>query len=331
MAMLPGAVPAHAQDARATPVEAVTVEPEPLTVTIEAAAGLTANESVVISPEIDGRIAEIAFSEGDPVKKDDLLFRLKDDLLRAQWEEAKASLKLAEQNFERATALLQKRAGTERALDEAQAQLLINEARVAVARERLDETRIHAPFGGYVGFRSVSVGDYVSKGDELVEVVSVDPMKVTFDIPERYLRDVALGQTVTVTLDALPGESFTGKVTAMSPRVTAAGRSLRLRAEVANENARLKPGLFARVAVTLAERDTALLVPESAIVPRGSERFVYTVAEGKAHFVKVVPGVRRAGRVEIREGLEPGDVVVTAGQLKLRDGAPVTVLDKGES
>lgn len=322
--ILPGSV--SAQQGRAVPVEASVVAAAPLDVVVTAAAALAANESVMIRPQIDGRIVRIGFSEGERVEAGSVLFLLDDGLLEAQRMEAEAALDLARQNAERAMMLFTQGAGTERVRDEAQAQVKTAKARLAMARERLAHTRITAPFSGLIGFRNVSIGAYVKSGDDLVELVSIDPMKVSFDVPERYLSAVSVGQTVEVVVDALSGESFAGTLTAISPRVTSAGRSLRLRARVGNEDGRLRPGLFARANLRIAERDRALMVPESAIVPQGRKRLVYKIVDGKAVMAEVTLGIRRAGKVEVTAGLEDGDIVVSAGQLKLRDGVPVTVV-----
>jgi membrane fusion protein (multidrug efflux system) len=170
------------------------------------------------------------------------------------------------------------------------------------------------------------VGAYAKAGEDLAELVAIDLMKVSFDVPERYLSAISEGQKVEVIVDALASEAFAGKLVTISPRVTAAGRSLRLRASVDNSSGRLRPGLFARANLEIAERAEALLVPESAIVPQAEKRLVFKVTDGKAVMTEVELGLRRAGKVEVTKGLASGDIVVSAGQLKLRDGAAVTIV-----
>ncbi|WP_170984170.1 efflux RND transporter periplasmic adaptor subunit [Rhodoligotrophos defluvii] len=324
--MMAAALSPPAARAEAVPVDAAPVTRQPLSETLPAAGALAPNEAVVIRPQIDGRIAAIHFEEGHRVEQGALLFSLDDVLYKAQLDEAKANFALAKQNSDRATQLLTSRAGTERARDEALAQLRVAEARVAIAEKNLSETRIYAPFAGEVGLRTVSVGAYVSRGDDLVELIQTDPLKVTFQLPERVLRHLGLGQPVDVAVDALPGDRFAGKVTVIAPQVTSAGRSLQLRAEIPNREGRLKPGLFARVSVTVSQRQDALFVPETALVPKGSDQFVYRIVEGLARETKVAIGVRQAGLVEVMRGLQPSDVVVTAGQMKLRDGDAVEIV-----
>jgi membrane fusion protein (multidrug efflux system) len=173
--------------------------------------------------------------------------------------------------------------------------------------------------------RSVSVGDYVKEGADLVNLEAIDPLKVDFRVPETYLGQVQVGQSLQITLDAMPGKTYAGKVTAVNPLIDAAGRSIIIRAQVGNQDTTLRPGMFARVVlITRAERD-AIVVPEEALVPQGTEKFVYRVNDGKVTQVKVETGQRRDGKVEIVKGVNKDDIIVTAGQLKLRDGMSVRV------
>jgi membrane fusion protein (multidrug efflux system) len=181
-----------------------------------------------------------------------------------------------------------------------------------------------------VGIRSVSPGDFVKDGEAMINLEDIATLKVDFRLPELYLDRVRPGQAVELASDAFPGEIFAATVEAIDPLVDAQGRALRLRASLANPDMRLRPGVFARVRLVLAERADAVVVPEAALVPApGDTRFVYRVAGGKAQRVEVKTGARRDAMVEIVDGLEAGAVVVTAGQLKLRDGAPVKLAANG--
>ena len=146
-------------------------------------------------------------------------------------------------------------------------------------------------------------------------------------MPEKFLPAIRVGQTIRIKVDAFPGESFEGKVYAIDPRLDVSGRSLLVRALVPNNDQRLRPGLFARVTVLLQLKEDALSVPEQAIVPQGDSQFVFKIIGGKVQLTKVVTGTRREGRVEIVGGVSLGVQVVTAGQLKIRDGTPVSVVD----
>ncbi len=288
---------------------------------IEAVGTLTANEEVLLRPEIDGLITEIAFREGQTVAAGDVLFRLDDTLLAAELMTAEADLALFEQNHRRALQLHSRGAGTERSRDEAVADLARGQANLALAKARLAKTVIKAPFEGVVGLREVSIGDYVQEGEPLVRLEQVNPMKVDFRVPELFLAELTPDQPLSLTVDALPGLAFDGKVIALDSQVDVNGRALVLRAQVPNDIGYLKPGLFARVDVILETRDDAILIEESALVPSGRSLFVYKAIDGKAVRQLVETGLYRGGKVEILKGLEAGELVVTAGQVKLREGS----------
>ncbi len=199
----------------------------------------------------------------------------------------------------------------------------VDQAVLELAKARLDKSMISAPFDGVVGLRKVSVGDFVNVGDDIVNLEQIDPLKTDFRVAEVYLGAVRPGQRIELRVDAFPGETFTGEVYAIDPLIDESGRSIVLRARLPNPDNRLRPGLFVRVALVLNERNGAIQVPEQALVPQGQDQFVFRVVDGKAALTKVVPGLRRDGMVEVVEGLDPNDTVVTAGQIKLRDGAEV--------
>jgi membrane fusion protein (multidrug efflux system) len=278
---------------------------------------------VVIRPEVAGRIAEIRFEEGHRVEQGQILVVLDDSVPRAEVEQVEAALVLSRANHERAIDLLQRGAGTTKARDETLAQLRADEAALELARARLDKTVIRAPFDGVVGLRRVSVGDFVDVGRDIVNLEQIDPLKADFRVAEVYLAAVGPGQQIELSADAFPGESFAGEVYAIDPLIDESGRSIVLRARLPNRDDRLRPGLFVRVTLVLNERDDAIQVPEQALVPQGQDQFVFRVVDGKAALTKVTAGIRRDGMVEITEGLGPEDEVVTAGQLKIRDGAEV--------
>jgi membrane fusion protein (multidrug efflux system) len=319
-----------AADDQAQP-EAVAVEARPVSLgtvsnEVSAVGTLRSNEAVVIRPEIDGRVTEIHFDEGAPVDQGQLLFSFDDQVPRAELADAEANLALSERNYQRAMELYRRGAGTGRSVDETRASLQSDRAKVDLAKARLDKTRIVAPFAGIVGLRRVSIGDYVSSGDDLVTLASIDPIKVDFRIPERFLSNLHPGQELGVEVDAFPGRTFRGQVFAVDPQIDANGRSIALRAEVPNAERLLRPGLFSRIRLVLDVRDNAITIPEEAIVPQGEQRFVYTVVGEHAVKTRVTLGHRGPGWVEVTSGLKGGDVVVTAGQLRIRDGATVEVV-----
>ena len=324
----PGVPPKGAANAGAMPgivVEAAKVASAPMPQVITAVGSLRSDESVTLRPEVAGRVSAIQFQEGQPIAKGTTMVRLDPAINEAEVEQAKANLWLAKTKYERAIDLQKQGFISSQAKDEAENNLRISEAAIALAQARLAKTVIKAPFAGVVGLRSVSLGDYVKEGQDLVNLESIDPLKVDFRVPEVYLKQVGVGQSLEIGLDALPGRTYDGKVFAINPLVDAGGRAIVIRAQVRNADTALRPGMFARVRlITKNERDT-LVVPEQALVPQGEDQYVFKVADGKAVRIKVETGQRRDARVEITSGLAAGDVVVTAGQLKLRDGAPVTI------
>jgi membrane fusion protein (multidrug efflux system) len=317
---------AAAEDTKpAVPVEAAKVIAAPLSEQVTAVGTLLSNEAVTVSSEIPGRLKEIHFQEGQPVEKGAPLFTLDDSVYRAQLDDAEAKLKLAEQTNKRTSTLFTSKYATAQSADEAASNLAVSTAATELARVQLEKTRIVAPFSGIVGLRHVSVGEYITAGQALVNLEAVDPVKADFRVPEKFLPAIRVGQTIRIKVDAFPKDSFAGKVYAIDPRLDVAGRSLLVRAMVPNQDQRLRPGLFARVTVILQLKEDALTIPEQAIVPQGDSQFVFKIVDGKVHLTKVVIGTRREGRVEILDGLAAGDEVVTAGQLKIREGSAVTV------
>lgn len=303
----------------AGPVKLTTVRRQ-----IEAVGSLRSNESVIVRPEISGRITEILFDEGQQVRKGTPLFRLDAAIARAQVEQAKASLILSRANHERAEDLYRRGAGTQRARDEAVSKLHADDATLSLAQATLDKATLLAPFDGIIGLRKVSVGDYVNPGQDLVNFENLESLKVDFRVPEIYSMQIKVGQTVRVNLDAIPNSAYDGTVYAVDPAYDPNGRAIILRARLPNRDGLLRSGMFARVTLLVEERQQAIVVPETALVPIGGEQFVYRVVDGKAVMTKVKIGQRRRGQVEIMEGLERDAVIVTDGVVKLRNGTPVS-------
>ena len=309
----------------AVAVEAVRVATAPMPQTITAVGSLRSDESITVRPEVAGRISAILFSEGQPVGKGATLVKLDPSVNEADVQQARANLKLAQSKFDRAVDLAKSNFISGQAKDEAENNLRVAEAALQLAEAKLAKTEIKAPFSGIIGLRVVSVGDYVKEGADIVNLESIDPLKVDFRVPEIYLKQVQVGQSLQIALDALPDRSYEGKVYAINPLVDAAGRSIVIRALVHNADTALRPGMFARVRLITREERDALVLPEQALVPQGDEQYVFRVVDGRAVRTRVDVGQRRDGRVEIVKGLTAGDAVVTAGQLKLRDGMQVSV------
>ncbi len=315
-----------AQSAAPVPVEVATAREEPAAVEIRSVGTLQSDESVQIAAELPGRIAEILFDEGQKVASGQLLIRLDDQLAQVELKDAEASLALAQSNFERAAKLVQSGSGTQRAYDEAQSELASARAAVDLIRVRIDKLSLVAPFDGVVGIRRVSLGAYITAGQELVNLEKIDRLKVSFKVPELFLAQIKVGQSIIVDLDALPGQHFNASIYTIDPLLDVNGRALSVRARLPNPDLLLRPGLFARITVQVDESRRVVMVPEEAIVPRNKGHLVFRIVEGHAQQVDVELGARRAGLVEVTQGLNDGDTVVIAGQNRLRDGTAVEVL-----
>jgi membrane fusion protein (multidrug efflux system) len=309
--------------AQAVPVETALVEAVRLPQSITTVGSLRSDESITLRPEVAGRIAAIQFQEGQRVARGATLVRLDAAINDAEVQQARANLTLAKSKFDRAVDLAKSKFISGQARDEAENNLKVAEAALQLVEARLAKTEIKAPFSGIIGLRSVSVGDYVKEGADLVNLEAIDALKVDFRVPEVYMRQVQAGQTLEITLDAYPNKTFEGRVLAVNPLLDAAGRSVVIRAQVKNQDATLRPGMFTRVRIITKEVAEALVVPEEALVPQGNEKFVFKVVDNQAVRVKVEVGQRRAGKAEILSGVALGDIIVTAGQQRLRDGVQV--------
>lgn len=311
------------------PVEAVTLQAESLARGLSTVGTLRADESVVVRPEITGRISRIHFNEGQRVAAGAPLFSLDASVLGADVDEARATLENARRANARVGQLANDQLISRADADKARADLGVSQARAAATSAQLAKTSLRAPFGGVVGLREVSVGEVVSPGQALVNLVRLDPMEVDFSVPESELSRIATGQKVSVSVDAFAGELFDGEVAAIEPVIDANSRSVKLRARINNPGYKLRPGQFARVALgTAQQQGTALLLPEQALMQEGDTRFVYTIVDGKAKRVEIKTGQRVPGKVEVVSGLKAGDQVITAGQTKpmMHDGMGVMVM-----
>jgi membrane fusion protein (multidrug efflux system) len=310
------------------PVKAVAARLAPAVDEASAVGTLRADESVIVRPEIAGRVAEIRFAEGQNVARGALLVRLDQAELAAVVASSRAQLKLEEQRVERAEDLRQKGFISQQALDDQKTTLARAKAKLAEDEARLAKTEIRAAFAGVAGLRQVSEGQYVAAGTDIARLEKLDQLKLDFRVPEAFVGKLRAGQAVKAAVDAYSGHSFSGAIYAIEPAVDEGTRTVQMRARVANPDLRLRPGMFARVQLQLGTRDKAVWIPEQAIVPKGQDSFVFKVTPasngmGKADLVKVRLGIRKPGEVEVAEGLAAGDLVVTDGTLRLFPGAAV--------
>ncbi len=326
--------PATGGPARPPTVEVAKVEVLKLTDDAQAVGSLRSRQGVLVRPEVSGRITQLNFRDGDRVRKGQLLVQLDDQLPLAQVQQAQAEMSIAQANHKRNQELVAQNFISQRSVDESAANLQVAQAKLALAQAQAARLRIVAPFDGITGIRTANVGDYLKDGADIVNIEDIEAIFVDFRLPERFQTKIQRGQRAMLDIDALPGRKFTALVQAIDPLLDANGRSVGVRGCIDNRSLQLRPGMFARVNVVFGERDNARVIPEEAIVPQGGRQTVIKLTDGPdadtkiAQRVEVKVGIRRPGRVEITEGLQPGDVVVTAGHQRIqRDGMAVRVVD----
>lgn len=336
----PGQAPAGGPRAAAggpPSVEVTSVRRMRLQDDAQAVGTLRSRQSVTLKPEVAGRVQRIAFADGAQVRRGQVLVQLDDTLQAAELLQAQAQLSIAQANFNRNQELVAQNFVAQRVLDESRAALQVAQAQVTLAQARQQRMRIAAPFDGTVGLRSINLGQYVQEGQDLVNLEDTSVLTVDFRLPERYQTRIAPGLPVQVQLDALPGRSWEAKVLAVDPLLDANGRSIAVRATMPSDPRKeLRPGMFARVLTVFSVDDTALVVPEEALVPQAGKQYVFVLdeqGEGDARKrvsrrVEVQTGARRGAEVQIIQGLQGNETVVVAGQQRLqRDGTAVKVVD----
>ncbi len=308
----------------AIPVRTATATKQALEEKISLVATLSANEALDVQSRFEGAIAKIDFEEGAAVKQGDPLFDLDTGKLEATLAEAEANLKLMKITRDRADNMLKNQTISQQEYDQATMNYDASRAAVDLARQRMKDAHIVAEFDGMVGARMVSVGQVITPQTVLTHLVDMDPIKVEFRVPERFLRELQVGQAVEFRVAAYPDRTFKGAVYFIDPQVDLTLRTVLVKARSPNGDHLLRPGMFGNLDLITHIRDAAVVVPETAIFMQGDQAMLYQVdAEGKAQLVNVVLGVRQAGNVEVSSGLEGGETVIVEGIQKIRPGAPV--------
>ena len=306
------------------PVITAIVEARDLTSTITTVGSLIAGEAAAIHAEVSGQVLEVLFEEGKPVKKGDTLIKMDSSLIETEYAKAKAALDVAAATFQRDDKLKSGGFVAGQQWDVSRADYRAAQAAVANAEILVTKSVIKAPFDGVAGLRSFSPGDYATAGQELTNVVSLDPLKLEFTVPEKDYATVKQRQKITFLVDAFPDMKFTGEIYAIDPRINPENRNFTVKATIPNTDGHLRPGMYARIAIETQTRQAVPMLPEEAVMPQGTDSYVFTINGAKAQRKKVTLGERQAGSVEIREGLKAGDKVITAGLMKLKDGSDVT-------
>jgi membrane fusion protein (multidrug efflux system) len=312
----------------AVPVRVIAVTPQTLTERLSTTGTIRANEEVEIVAEIAGKVAAIHFREGRPVTANQLLVDIDDTQLAAERERAAYRLSLAERSEERQRRLLDDGLTSQEEYDFALSELNVLKAELELAEARLVKTRIHAPFAGIIGLRDVSLGTYLTPQTRIATLQDVDPVKIDFSVPEKYVGHVGPGATIQFRTKG-SDEEHTGTVVAVEPLVDLETRSLTVRARCPNPDGVLVPGAFADVEIVVRRIEDALAVPSRAIIPELGGKKVFVYEGGEAQPRPVETGLRTAELVEVTEGLEPEDKVIVTAIQRLRPGLPVEIEAEG--
>ncbi|MBI1842793.1 MAG: efflux RND transporter periplasmic adaptor subunit [Verrucomicrobia bacterium] len=305
-------------------VVAVPVRQEPVIESVGLVGSVAANEFVEIKAESDGTVQEIAFSEGKRVEKGALLVLLDETKAQASLGEAEATHRLSVTKHERSQQMLKERLISQQEYDQAIATLSMSEATIAMRQRSLRDMRVLAPFTGLTGARQISPGQVISRNTLLTSLVDLDTVKIEVSIPERYLSEVKPGLVLDFKVAAFPSEVFHGEVYFISPQLDATTRTALVKAKVANPLQKLRGGMFARMDLSLRLRDSALVIPEPALVNSGDNVSVFVIdSNQRAEARPIRVGLRLAGKAEVTQGLSAGEKVIVEGVQKLAPGTPV--------
>lgn len=305
-------------------VTARIIEPHLLTDEILAVGRIVPDEEVHLSFETSGKITGIFFAEGSFVSKGTLLAKVNDTQLQAQLERLEAQVPLAEERVYRQTALLERDAVSREALEIVKTELATLNADIERVRAEIAMTELRAPFDGVIGLRQVSVGAYASPSTIIATLTSVKPVKIEFSVPERYANDVKRGTGLTFRVAGQLSE-MEAEVYATESSLDAETHNLLVRAIYPNSNGELLPGLYTDIRLRQKEISDAIAVPSEAIVPEMGKNKVFVYRSGKAEPVDVITGIRTDAEVQILQGLQSGDTIITSGTLQLRQGSAVTI------
>lgn len=308
------------------PVKGRVINYETLTNKVLTTGNIIANEEVDIKSEISGRVVQILFKEGGRVRKGDLLIKLNDSELKAQLEKSESRKKLAESNEIRQRMLFEKELLAKEVYDATVNELNSVMADIALLRAQIDKTEIRAPFEGVIGLKYVSEGSYISPATQIATLQNLATVKIDFSIPEKYVNDILRESEITFTI---PGteKKYKGRIFAIEPKIDAATRTVAMRAVCTNTDEKIFPGAFANIEVILKEIKNTLMVPTEAIIPELKSQKVFVFKNGQAQSVSVETGIRTDTRIQILQGLQTGDTLITTGVLLLRQGSPVTITD----
>ncbi|HKK79356.1 MAG TPA: efflux RND transporter periplasmic adaptor subunit [Phaeodactylibacter sp.] len=312
------------EEAPPIPVEAIVTEASSLRDAISVNGSTVPNEEVAITAEVPGKIEELEFEEGQFVKKGQVLLRLDDEELQAERQRLVVQRRLNQKIAERLKALYEKEGVSLQEYEVAAAEVEKTEAEITLLDAQLEKRVIRAPFAGQLGLRMVSEGSYLSPGTPIVQLISTNPIKLEFDVPEKYSRAVEVGSRVEFRLDG-SDRRFHANVIAREPNIDPDTRTLRFKATAPNPGGGILPGAFADVQVELEEFAGTILVPTQAIIPELNNKKVFRYRNGKAEPAIVETGIRQERYIQVVEGLSAGDTVIITGLLQIKPGDSVTL------
>lgn len=315
-----------------TTVAATTVVSQSWAQYIPALGAINAIQEVEVTSEAAGKITRISFESGQRVDEGDILVELDTSVAAAQLKGLIAEQKLSELNFARSKKLLADRTISQSEFDISAARIDETSAMVLAQRASIAQKKIRAPFSGVLGIRAVDVGQYLENGMKIVSLRALDPIYVDFAIPERYFSNVSLGQELSFTVQAYPDKTFSATLRAIEPGIDRATRNIRLRAQSANPNEALRPGMFVELSLTTAANKSVLVIPETAVdyTPYGNSVFVIEQGDGglQVQRVQIETGETRDGQIAVLSGVEEKQRIVALGHNKLRNGMPVKIDDQ---
>jgi membrane fusion protein, multidrug efflux system len=323
-----GVMKYHSRSAAQNPdaiwVKASVVKETPLPLEANTIGTLVAR-SVEITPEVAGHVEKILFRDGTFVEQGTPLIQLDNAVYKAKYESAKAKLAYSENDYKRKALLGKQGAIAQQAIDQAETDLKEKKAEARENEVMLNKMKLMAPFDGTVGKSKINPGDYVNIGQNLVTLTDTKHLRIEYNVPEKYLPSLKLRQEVKITSSTYSEKVFSGKVSFISPTINTDNRSVSLYADVPNENNLLAAGMYVKVIHSLGTEERALMIPARSLVPMLDAEQVYKIVDGKAYAVTIVIGKRTGDTVQVTQGLSSGDVVITDGQLKVKNGVPVKV------
>ena len=314
-------------DVAAIPVETVNPVRGDIDARYSGTAPIEAFADAIVIAKVGGEVRDILVEEGDDVRRGQVMARLDGDRLRLERNQAEANLRKLQRDYQRNVDLKDKGLISEGDFEKIQYEMEALEANFNLAALELDYTEIKAPIDGVVSERFIKIGNTIDVNDQTFQVTSLEPLISYLHIPEREYRRIDPGQRVTIVVDALQGLSFDASVARVSPIVDPATGTFKITIEVTDESRRLKPGMFGRISIVYDSRKMALQIPRNAVIEEAGETTVFVVADDVAEKRTIRTGYSNAGNVEVLEGLSEDDEIVVVGQLNLKSGSKVSVIN----